>query len=46
MPAGEKLDYEQLVSGVIRKVFGENLRLFVFGGKDAPVLEELLNYKA
>ncbi|KAK7915001.1 hypothetical protein PG985_012704 [Apiospora marii] len=46
MPAGVKLDYEQLVNGVIRKVFGNNLHLFVRGKEDTPVLNELLNYKA
>ncbi|KAK8061714.1 hypothetical protein PG994_008080 [Apiospora phragmitis] len=28
MPPGTMMDYDQLVLGVIRKVFGENLRLF------------------
>ncbi|KAK8075401.1 hypothetical protein PG997_010064 [Apiospora hydei] len=56
MPAGDLLDYEKLVNGVIRKVFGENLRLFKDNRgarasrdaqtrEDTPVVDELLDYR-
>ncbi|KAK8008315.1 hypothetical protein PG991_010866 [Apiospora marii] len=45
MPPNTLLDYNQLVDGVIRKVFDENLRLFKSGRENTPVVDELLNYK-
>ncbi|KAK7985589.1 hypothetical protein PG996_005174 [Apiospora saccharicola] len=45
MPPRALLDYNQLVDGVIKKVFGDNLDLFKFGSKSTPTVDELLDYK-
>lgn len=37
------LDYEKLVDGVIRKVFGDHFNLFSFGSESSPDVDELLN---